>query len=179
MRSLVHLLRSQSLGAAALFVALGGTGYAAITIPKNSVGAAQIRNHSITPVKFNNTAINGSVRAWAIIGTTGNVIASGGHPKVTTNISIPGDYSIDWGVTLPKDCATVANIDFRTGKPTETITLPGGTTQNVVAGFVSEVHTQNYASGSHSQPTTSTTGLVTLNQAGQPTPLAFDVVVIC
>ena len=31
----------------ALFVALGGTGYAAITLPKNSVGSAQIRSHAI------------------------------------------------------------------------------------------------------------------------------------
>ena len=31
----------------ALFVALGGTGYAAITLPRNSVGSAQIRRHAV------------------------------------------------------------------------------------------------------------------------------------
>ena len=32
----------------ALFVALGGTGYAAITLPKNSVGAKQLRTGAVT-----------------------------------------------------------------------------------------------------------------------------------
>src|SRR3954451_13351289 len=46
----------------ALFVALGGTGYAALKLPKNSVGAKQIaagavrssevKNHSLKPVDF-------------------------------------------------------------------------------------------------------------------------------
>jgi hypothetical protein len=31
----------------ALFVALGGTGYAAITLPRNSVGSSQIRRHAV------------------------------------------------------------------------------------------------------------------------------------
>ena len=31
----------------ALFIALGGTGYAAMSLPKNSVGAAQIRGRSV------------------------------------------------------------------------------------------------------------------------------------
>ena len=37
MKRLIHSLKSQSIGVVALFVALGGTGYAAISIPKNSV----------------------------------------------------------------------------------------------------------------------------------------------
>ena len=64
---LISHLRSNLVGWIALFVALGGTGYAAIGIPRNSVGSAQLRNHSITPVKFNPKSIGGSVRAWAIV----------------------------------------------------------------------------------------------------------------
>ena len=66
MHRLIAHLRSNLVGWIALFVALGGTGYAAISIPRNSVGAAQIRNRSITPAKFNPKSIGGSVRAWAI-----------------------------------------------------------------------------------------------------------------
>ena len=36
----------------ALFVALGGTSYAAVTLPRNSVGTAQIRNRAVTQTKI-------------------------------------------------------------------------------------------------------------------------------
>ena len=74
-RVIAHF-RGNLIGWIALFVALGGTGYAAVSIPRNSVGAAQIRNRSITPAKFNPSAIGGSVRAWAIIRANATVLAS-------------------------------------------------------------------------------------------------------
>ena len=178
MNRLIAHLRANLVGWVALFVALGGTGYAAISIPRNSVGAAQIRNHSITPVKFNPSSIGGSVRAWAIVRADGSVIASAGKPTVSVSDGEPGTYGIQWGVSLPKTCATVANIDARSPAPTETVPLPGGTTQNVVAGYVSQVHTQTVTRTTKPRRVAAT-GLVTLNQAGQPTALAFDVAVIC
>ena len=48
--------------AAALFVALGGTSYAAITLPSNSVGTSQIRYHGAQ----NSDLAPDSVRAWQI-----------------------------------------------------------------------------------------------------------------
>ena len=45
------------VGIIALFVALGGTSYAAIvTLPKNSVGTAQIKNGAVTAGKINASA---------------------------------------------------------------------------------------------------------------------------
>jgi hypothetical protein len=41
----------------ALFVALGGASYAAVTLPANSVGSKQIKNRSITIRKINRKAI--------------------------------------------------------------------------------------------------------------------------
>jgi hypothetical protein len=178
MNRLITHLRANLVGWVALFVALGGTGYAAIRIPRNSVGAAQIRNRSITPVKFNPSAIGGSVRAWAIIRADGSVIASAGKPTVQVSDGAPGAYGIQWGVSLPKTCATVATIDARSPAPTETVPLPGGTTQGVVAGYVSQVHTQTVTRTTKPRRVAAT-GLVTLNQVGQPTALAFDVAVIC
>ena len=174
-RVLDYLRRNALAGLALVcsLLALAGASYAAFRLPENSVGAAQIRNHVITPVKFDPHSISGSVRAWAIIGATGNVIAAGGKPSVTVSPSTPGTYGIRWGVSLPKTCATVATIDFRSPGPTETVPLPGGTTQAVVAGYVSEISTERSANGSVS------TGLNTFNQSGQLTPLAFDVAVIC
>lgn len=170
-------LRSNLVGWIALFIALGGTGYAAVSIPRNSVGAAQIRNHSIDPVKFNPAVIGGSARAWAIVRANGTVIAGSGRPTVTTSPTNPGFYDINWGIVLPATCATSANIDLRSPAPTETVQGPAGA-ERVVAGYVSSVFTTT-AVRSVKPRRLSTTGLVTLNQAGQPTPLAFDVTVIC
>ena len=41
----------------ALFVALGGTGYAAIHLPKNSVGTKQLKKNAVTGVKIKNGAV--------------------------------------------------------------------------------------------------------------------------
>lgn len=178
MQRLINHVRANVVGWVALFVALGGTGYAAVSIPRNSVGAKQIRNRSITPVKFNPRSIGGSVRAWAIVRADGSVIASAGKPRVTAPATVPGAYTIQWGVSLPKVCATVANVDLRSPGPTETIPLSGGGEEGVVAGYVSQVRTQTFP-GTGKPHRQAVTGLVTLNQAGQPTALAFDVGVIC
>ena len=42
----------------ALFVALGGTGYAALAIPRNSVGSAQVINHSLRTTDLSRTAVD-------------------------------------------------------------------------------------------------------------------------
>lgn len=41
----------------ALSVALGGTGYAAITLPKNSVGARQLKKNAITSTKVKDRSL--------------------------------------------------------------------------------------------------------------------------
>src|SRR5579875_882487 len=56
----------------ALFVALGGTGYAALKLPKNSVGTPQLKNGAVTSAKLKNGAVtsaklkNGAVTAGKI-----------------------------------------------------------------------------------------------------------------
>jgi hypothetical protein len=175
-RIIAHL-RSNLVGWLALFVALGGTGYAAISIPRNSVGAAQIRNRSITPAKFNPKSIGGSVRAWAIVSSAGKVLAGSGRPHVSFVSSSPALFDITWSVHFPVRCATVANIDANS-PATETIpiSIPGGGTgtESIAAGYVSAV-------GSETGPTSRHSGtiLTTFNQNGQPTALGFDVAVIC
>lgn len=43
----------------ALFVALGGTGYAAFSLPRNSVGAKQLKRNAVTTPKIKNGAVTG------------------------------------------------------------------------------------------------------------------------
>lgn len=44
----------------ALFVALGGVGYAAATLPRNSVGSAQLRKEAVSTSKLRKNAVTGS-----------------------------------------------------------------------------------------------------------------------
>ena len=156
-------------------MALGGTGYAAISIPRNSVGAAQIRNRSITPVKFNPSAIGGSVRAWAIIRANATVLASSGKPVVFAS-AVPGSYVIQWGVRLPRTCATVANVDERS--PDEDSDPVSRRWRNRCGDRLRQQRRDRDRPDLR-RPKVSETTLDTFSQSGQPTPMAFDVAVIC
>src|ERR1700684_2118766 len=140
MHRLVRHIRSHLVGGGALFLALGGTSYAAISIPGGSVGAPQLKNHAVTPAKLDPAEIGGSVRAWAIVGASGNLTAGRGKPVVTTTAVAPGEYGIRWSTVFPRSCATVANVDQRS-TATETVQIPGGS-QQLVAGYVSQVESR-------------------------------------
>jgi hypothetical protein len=49
---MIAYLRRHHIGIIALFVALGGTSYAATQLPANSVGTRQIRTGAVTPAKL-------------------------------------------------------------------------------------------------------------------------------
>ena len=79
MSRVLNHLRSNVVAYVALFVALGGTSYAAISLPAGSVGNRQLKNHSITPVKLDRGSIAGYVRDWAEIDPSGQLVASQPH----------------------------------------------------------------------------------------------------
>ncbi|HET9125669.1 MAG TPA: hypothetical protein VFN65_12380, partial [Solirubrobacteraceae bacterium] len=53
----IEFLKHNAIALAALFVALGGTSYAAIALPKNSVGVRQLRPGAVTSRKIRVGAI--------------------------------------------------------------------------------------------------------------------------
>jgi hypothetical protein len=55
-----RFMRGNALGLLALFVALGGTSYAAVKLPKNSVGNSQIKNGAVTSKKIKSNSISTS-----------------------------------------------------------------------------------------------------------------------
>jgi hypothetical protein len=111
MNRLSHHLRGNAVAYLALFVALGGSSYAAINLPAGSVGPRQIRNHSITPIKFDPTKIGASVRYWAVVDGNGRVLAS--HPKPRTFGFVNGDGSgvVTWGRPTQANCYPLATIN--------------------------------------------------------------------
>ena len=94
MTTILRYLRSNAVAFLALFIALGGVGWAATSLPAGSVGTKQLRNGavtnkkiangSITPTKFNGKQISGSIAMWARISATGTVIASKPRAQVVS-----------------------------------------------------------------------------------------------
>ena len=117
MRSVMKHLRENAVAYLALFVALGGTSYAAINLPAGSVANKQLRNGSITPVKFNRQFISGSLRAWAVVAPDGTVQASAGKPNVHVVNVVPGSFVIKWKVPAPafKGCFAIGGLTGDSG----------------------------------------------------------------
>jgi hypothetical protein len=105
-------IKSNAVAYLALFVALGGTSYAALRIPAGSVGARQLKNHSITPIKFDRSAIGGYVRYWAKIDAAGTISASRPRAHLVDWINqptatFPGGL-VSWNKAIPSACFALA-----------------------------------------------------------------------
>lgn len=83
----------------ALFVALGGSAYAALRLPKNSVGTKQIRNGAVTTNKIANGAATGSKIADNTI--------TGANIELSTLGTVPSADKA--GSANTADAATTAN----------------------------------------------------------------------
>ena len=57
-----RFLRQNTIAMLALFIALGGTTFAAanIVLPKNSVGTKQLKKNAVTSVKIKNNQVTGA-----------------------------------------------------------------------------------------------------------------------
>jgi hypothetical protein len=56
-KRLIGHLRSNAIAYVALFIALGGSAYAAAALPKNSVGTKQLKNNAVTGPKVKNGSL--------------------------------------------------------------------------------------------------------------------------
>jgi len=52
-----HLSFANVASVTALFIALGGASYAAVKLPKNSVGSSQIKKNAVTGAKVKNGSL--------------------------------------------------------------------------------------------------------------------------
>jgi hypothetical protein len=58
MGRLRHLSYANVMASIAVFIALGGAGYAAVKLPKSSVGARQLKKGAVTPAKLSKASKN-------------------------------------------------------------------------------------------------------------------------
>jgi hypothetical protein len=108
----------------ALFMSLGGVGYAAISIPNNSVGSAALRNQAVTYTKIRPGAV-GIVRANTgqlqvrVSGTCGSGSAIGTVNqvgKVTCNSALPAEFgTTNNSATVGSTAATVTSVALPAG----------------------------------------------------------------
>jgi hypothetical protein len=63
----VRHLRDNAVAYSALFIALGGTSYAAASLPRNSVGSTQLKNNAVTSAKVKNGSLETSDMTRAAI----------------------------------------------------------------------------------------------------------------
>jgi hypothetical protein len=108
MHRVVNHLRGNAVAYLALFVALGGTSYAAANLPSNSVGTRQIRNHAITPVKLDPGKIGASVRAWAVIQDGTKVISASPRARITSWDPTFAAGVVSWSPGVPASCFALA-----------------------------------------------------------------------
>lgn len=59
-KSMLGFLSHNTIALIALFVALGGTAYAATALPRNSVGTKQIKKNAVTSVKVKDNSLTGA-----------------------------------------------------------------------------------------------------------------------
>jgi hypothetical protein len=119
---MIHLLdhaRRNAVAYLALFVALGGTGYAAINLPADSVGNRQLQDHAIGPVKLNPGTIAASIRAWANVTWDGGWRVQASSSDIRLARTSSGEV-ISWRHTrFPSNC--MASVT-----PQRNFIVPGG-----------------------------------------------------
>lgn len=122
------------ISSAALFMSLGGVGYAAISVPDNSVGTAQLKKNAVTNSKIRNNAVSykkinpgsvGIVRANTnqlqvrVSGTCASGTAIGTINqvgKVTCNNALPSEFgTTNNTATLGSGSTSISSINLPAG----------------------------------------------------------------
>jgi hypothetical protein len=140
---IVRHLHANVVAYVALFVALGGTSYAAVTLPANSVGTRQLRNHAVTPAKLSSRYIAAYVRAWAVIQGGTKVIAARPRARVVSWDPSFAAGMVSWGSAISSACFPLASGGR---DAVQVAILPAGRE-------ASDVHYQVYNSAGQYDPT--------------------------
>jgi hypothetical protein len=114
MRRIGDHVRAHAVGYVALFVALGGSAYAASSLPANSVGTKQLKDGAVTNQKIANGAVTGAkVARKSLTGAQINAATLGTVPNAT-HASSAGNAARLQGLPASSFLASssVSRIDF-------------------------------------------------------------------
>jgi hypothetical protein len=171
-------IRSNVYGLLALFVALGGTSWAATHLPKHSVGSKQLKNKAVTAAKIKAGAVTGakvkpdSLTGASInestLGIVPNAAALGGQPPTAYQARVAGTCSGSNAIAhvnadgsvgcTPTGTGTITGVTAGTGL------TGGGTSGNVSLNADTALLQHRLASGcSNGQ------ALSDIDQGGNPT----------
>ena len=151
----------------ALFVALGGTGYAATKLPARSVGSIQLKANAVTKAKIASGAVDGSkVRDGSLSGAD---IAGGKLPAAVTADMLARLQRVSTAAT--NDPAPAGSFSVKGA----TAACPAGT---FVVGGGASLGDQNAQIVNDSYPSDSTTWTAHVANFAPTTP-AFNVYAIC
>jgi hypothetical protein len=146
-------MRRNAIALTALFVALGGASYAALAIPRNSVGTPQLRSGAVTPPKLDGKLIGGTIRAWAYVSASGHEYSGSGIHGVHAEKPLVGAYGMLLNDQHVDGCAATASVvvDQHRGTPSG----PGSALASVLVRkrpFGVGVNTYGAAGGAASLP---------------------------
>ncbi|MHB8660058.1 MAG: hypothetical protein ACYC91_19390 [Solirubrobacteraceae bacterium] len=106
-------IRHNAIALLALFIALGGTSYAALNLPAGSISTRELHNGavtnkklanaSVTPAKFDGRAIGGSVRHWAHVSQLGQILGGGKGARASGGPI----FQVSWGDRFSSRCAAL------------------------------------------------------------------------
>jgi hypothetical protein len=157
------------ISSVALFMSLGGVGYAAITIPNNSVGSSQLKNNSVSYKKIQPGAV-GIVRANTgqlqvrVSGTCASGQAIGTINqigKVTCNNALPAEFgTTNNSATVTATPVTVTSVALPSGASYFGLANPAATvTSGALAQHVTVTCTLTVGSNTETRSATvDTTG---------------------
>jgi hypothetical protein len=130
------------VASAALFLSLGGVGYAAISLPRNSVGTNQIRNDAVHGSKINVLAVGyrkiqfGAVGIRRINANQVQARINGTCAANSAMTAIDNQGNATCSATAPKEFGTTSTSPTSIGTTATAVTskaLPGGTSYLVFA----------------------------------------------
>jgi hypothetical protein len=161
-------LRENILALLALFVALGGSSYAALSLPAGSVGTRQLRNgavtsrklakHAVTAANLDPESIPGHIADWAQIRSDGHVTSSRPNASVSLTDPTRGIYRVFWHRSIQLNCIAMAN-------PTNVPTVLGQASADTLGPFGRGRNTYFIVQ--------------TFDASGNNVPESVNVVVIC
>jgi hypothetical protein len=130
-----HVTSAHVIALLALFVAMGGTGYAALKLPKNSVGSKQIKKNAISGSKVKDGSLkNGDFAAGQLPAGAAGAPGAQGLPGAKGDTGLKGDKG-DTGTfgsvttaffQAPADLPDNNNMSYGAFCPAGKIAIGGG-----------------------------------------------------